>query len=133
MKMFRRFCGNRLESVIVVTARWDEVSDPKEAEEAERSLQQSDGFLKRLNDASIRFFRTGHFNGHPPEDGQYHSPIAIVEQLLGLDSEDADGQDQTGDSEGIQESKDSVLVLTDDPEPSKQDISECMEDIIART
>ncbi|KAJ2913349.1 hypothetical protein MD484_g7065, partial [Candolleomyces efflorescens] len=130
MRQLRNLCSNdHLSNLVVVTTWWDEYfADDAQGQISEedtlepvREVLQLNKFLNELNDAGVRFFRTGHFNGQVPGplENQFSSPLAIVEQLLGLEPD----SDQTPDRESIQGCGVRVLVLADDPETFQQDLS----------
>ncbi|KAJ2921619.1 hypothetical protein H1R20_g15477, partial [Candolleomyces eurysporus] len=110
MRMFKTLCGDdQLKNVVVVTTRWDESyydeEALREAEAAEQLLLESPGFLRDLNDAGVRFLRTGHFDDNapqPPRD-KYPSPPTIVEQLLGLETGGVKNQDHAAKGRVIRE------------------------------
>jgi hypothetical protein len=65
------------------------------AEEKERALK-SDGYSKLFNNTGTRFLRTGHFNDNVPQHlrMQCQPPAAIVESLLGLESNSPENHEQ---------------------------------------
>ncbi|KAJ2928541.1 hypothetical protein H1R20_g8565, partial [Candolleomyces eurysporus] len=115
MKAFKQLCDDQLKNVAVVTTRWDEYYEGEaldEAEAAEQSLLKSSGFLKDLGDADVQFFRTGHFDDDLPQPlgDHYQSPLAIVEQLLFPEPDEADEERDVGQEQEFEEKADEEHV-----------------------